>query len=302
MSVSYKDYYKVLEVDRSAKTEEIDKAYKRLARKHHPDLNQGDSGAEDRFKEINEAHEVLKDTEKRRLYDQLGPNWQSGQGNNRNFNFQGGQDFGGGDFSDFFEMVFGQGGSFGGFSSPPRRGRDVEVDLHLSLEDVVKGGPKSFSLNSQEGVKNLNVNIPMGIKDAAKLRLSGQGRSGTPNGDLYVTVRYQKHPFFKVDGIHVNTEIMLSPWEAVLGTKIRVPTLEGNVEMNIPAGSDSGRKLRLKGKGLGNASGRGDEYVIIGIKVPRVEVLTDKEKELWQELAQLAEITKETEETEEKND
>lgn len=294
MSVSYKDYYKVLEVERSATTEEIDKAYKQLARKHHPDLNQGDSGAEERFKDINEAHEVLKDSEKRRLYDQLGPSWQDGQRfqGASGFNFQGGQGFGGGDFSDFFDVLFGQGqrqgGASFGHSSRPRRGRDVEVSLKLSLEEVVKGGAKSFSLSGQDGPKNLNVNIPVGIKDAAKLRLAGQGRNGTPSGDLYLIVHYQKHPLFKVDGINVSTEIILSPWEAVFGTKMRVPTLEGEVEMNIPAGSHSGRKLRLKGKGLGTANNRGDEYVIIGIQVPSIETMTEKEKELWQELAKAA--------------
>lgn len=295
MSVSYKDYYKVLDVPRSATTEEIDKAYKKLARKYHPDLNQSDSTAEERFKEINEAHEVLKDPEKRPMYDQLGPNWKDGQHFQNQGGFGGGG-FGGGDFSDFFDTLFNQQGGdpFGsGFGrSRARRGRDVEATFQISLEDVIKGGAQSITLNTSEGPKNLKVNIPAGIKNEGKLRLSGQGNIGTPNGDLYLVINYHRHPQFKVDGIDISTDINISPWEAVLGTKILVPTLEGNVEMNIPAGSSSGRKLRLKGKGLGVPNNRGDEYVIIGIKTPSLETMSEKEKNLWQELATEAEVDK----------
>jgi len=309
MSVSYKDYYKVLDVTRSATKEEIDKAYKKFARKYHPDLNQGDSTAEERFKEINEAHEVLKDPEKRRLYDQLGPNWQDGQHFQNAGGFgqggfgQGGFSGGGGDFSDFFETIFrqqgaGDFGGAGGFGSPfsrsrSRRGRDVEATLQISLEDVLQGGTQSININTSDGPKNLKVNIPAGIKDGGKLRLSGQGNHGTPNGDLYLVISYQKHSKFKVDGLDISTEISLSPWEAVLGTKVLVPTLEGAVEMNIPAGSSSGRKLRLKGKGLGAQAKRGDEYVVIGIKTPPLDAMSEKEKELWQALAQEAETPQE---------
>ena len=292
MSVSYKDYYKVLDVSKTATTEEIDKAYKKLARKHHPDLNQNDSTAEERFKDINEANEVLKDSEKRRLYDQLGPNWKDGQHFQNGGGFgQGGFGGGGDDFSDFFETLFrqqgGDSGGFGGSFGRPRarRGRDVEATFQISLEDVLKGGAQSVSINTSDGPKSLKVNIPAGIKDGAKLRLSGQGNNGSPNGDLYLIITYQNHYNFKVDGINISTEISLSPWDAVLGTKVLVPTLEGNVEMNIPAGSSSGRKLRLKGKGLGLPNNRGDEYVIIGIKTPSLDTMTEKEKELWQAIA-----------------
>lgn len=304
MSVSYKDYYKILEVERNATTEEIDKSYKRLARKYHPDLNQGDAKAEEKFKEVNEAHEVLKDPQKRKLYDQLGPNWKDGQNfqgapgfENFHFNFQGGQGgFGGGDFSDFFEMLFGQqggfsgsnfsGGSFGGYSHS-RKGRDVEANVQISLEEAHKGGPKSFTLNMPEGPKSLKVNIPLGIKNGAKLRLAGQGRAGSPgmpNGDLYLTVHYAPHPKFKSDGFDITCELFIKPTEAVFGTKLRVPTLEGEVELNIPAGIKSGRKLRLKGKGIG---AKGDEYVVVGIETPSLEKMSEKEKALWQELADL---------------
>lgn len=297
MAVSYKDYYKILEVDRNATTEEIDKSYKRLARKYHPDLNQGDSSAEEKFKEVNEAHEVLKDPQKRKLYDQLGPNWKDGQSfqgapgfENFHFNFQGGQGgFGGGDFSDFFEMLFGQQGGFGGGAnfggySRQRKGHDVEANVQISLEEAHKGGPKSFTLNMPEGPKSLKVNIPSGIKNGAKLRLAGQGRPGTPNGDLYLTVQYGHHPRFKSDGFDISCEVFIKPAEAVFGTKLRVPTLEGEAELNIPAGIKSGRKLRLKGKGIG---AKGDEYVMIGIETPSLETMSEKEKSLWQQLADL---------------
>ena len=300
MSVSYKDYYNVLEVTRSATTEEIDKAYKKLARKHHPDLNQGDSAAEERFKDVNEAHEVLKDPEKRRLYDQLGPNWKDGQHFQNAGGFGGGG--GGGDFSDFFEMLFRQqdsgdfGGGFGGtgFGGRPRarRGRDVEATLQISLEEVLRGGPQSITINTADGPKSLNVNIPAGIKDGGKLRLTGQGNNGTPNGDLYLIINYRRHAKFTVDGSDISTEISVFPWDAVLGAKVLIPTLEGNVEMNIPAGSNSGRKLRLKGKGLGAPTKRGDEYVVIGIKTPPLEAMSEKEKELWQAIAAEAVVDK----------
>lgn len=299
MSVSYKDYYKILEVSRSATTEEIDKAYKKLARKYHPDLNQGDATAEERFKEVNEAHEVLKDPQKRKLYDQLGPNWKDGQNFQgapgfEHFNFGGQGGFSGGDFSDFFEMLFGQHGgfegSFGGFGqgaySRSRKGQNVEVTVHISLEEAHKGGPKSFNLNMPDGMKSLKVNIPAGIKNGGKLRLAGQGRAGSPNGDLYLTIQYAHHSQFKSDGFDVTTEVFIKPAQAVFGTKHRVPTLEGEVEINIPAGIKSGKKLRLKGKGI---AGKGDEYVVIGIEIPDLAKMSEKEKSLWQELLSLSE-------------
>lgn len=307
MSVSYKDYYKVLDVSRTASTEEIAKAYKKLARKYHPDLNQGDSTAEEKFKDVNEAHEVLKDPQKRKLYDQLGPNWKDGQ------HFQNAGGFGGnfagaggGDFSDFFDILFGQqargGNPFGaqdfggGFASSfggrqrPRKGKDIEANLQVSLENILAGGPQSITLNTSEGPKNLKVNIPAGCKDGAKLRLSGQGGSGTPNGDLYLHIQYAKHAKFTVDGINITTEVPISPVEAVFGAKVVVPTLEGDVTMNIPAGSSSGRKLRLKGKGLGAQNARGDEYAVISIKAKALESMSDKEKELWIALQELEQI------------
>lgn len=302
MSVKYKDYYEVLNVTRSSTKDEIAKAYKKLARKYHPDLNQNSAEAEEKFKEINEAYEVLKDDEKRKLYDQLGHNWQHGQ------QFQGAQGFdfsqfsrngtqfsgGSGEFSDFFEMIFGQNarrssarqksnfGSdpFGGFSSAQRRGRDIETELAITLEEAVLGGEKHFTL----GDKNLKVNIPKGVKNGGKLRLQGQGHSGNPAGDLYISLSYKKHPHFEVDNNTLTCNVELSPTQAMFGTKALIPTLEGNVELNIPPQSNTGRKLRLKGKGLGTPADRGDLYAKIVIVLPNLESLSDKEKELWQEL------------------
>lgn len=307
MAASYKDYYKLLGVGRDAKAEEISKAYKKLARKYHPDLNPGNKESEEKFKEINEAYEVLKDPEKRKLYDQLGPDWQNaqhfqqnGQGfENMHFNFNG-QDMGGGDFSDFFETLFGGGGGargsrggssfgpdpFGGFSSRPRRGRDVEAELPLTLEEAMRGGKRSVTLQMPKGPKTLEVNVPAGIRDGAKLRLSGQGdpsaSGGTP-GDLFLRIRYEPHPRFKVDGDNIHCDVAVAPWEAVLGAKVPVPTLDGEVELTIPAGTSSGRKFRLRGKGLGAASKRGDLLVRVMIRVPTE--LTGEQKELWEKLA-----------------
>lgn len=306
MAVSYKDYYKLLGVERSTSAEEIAKAYKKLARKHHPDLNPGDSSAEEKFKEINEAYEVLKDPEKRKLYDQLGPNWKDGQQfqgapgyENMNFNFNG-QNFGGAGFSDFFEAVFGQaargqggGGGrggfgpdpFGGFSSRQRRGRDVEAELSVTLEDAIKGGRRTITLTMPQGDRTLEVNVPAGIREGGKLRLSGQGDSapGGSAGDLFLRIKYEPHSLFRTEGDSIHYDLPLSPWEAVLGTKARVPTLEGEIELTIPAGTSSGRKFRLRGKGLGVGASRGDQMVQVQIKVPTE--LTSRERELWDSLA-----------------
>ncbi len=306
MAVSYKDYYKLLGVEREAKAEEISKAYKKLARKYHPDLNPGDKQAEEKFKEINEAYEVLKDPEKRKLYDQLGPNWQHGQQfqgepgyENVHFTFNG-KSFDGSGFSDFFETLFGgaaAGGGrganfgpdpFGGFSSRPRRGRDVEAELPLSLEEASSGGRRTVTLQMPQGPKTLEVNVPAGIREGAKLRLAGQGDpapGGTP-GDLVLRVRYLPHPQFKVEGENLHCDVALAPWEAVLGAKVAVPTLEGQVELNIPAGSSSGRKFRLRGKGLGSGVNRGDLLARVMIKVPAQ--LSAEERELWQKLADVS--------------
>lgn len=305
MGVAYKDYYKLLGVERSASRDEIARAYKKLARKYHPDLNPGDKTAEEKFKDINEAYEVLKDDEKRRMYDQLGSNWKDGQQftggpgfENFHFNFNGAQGGFGGANSDFFEALFGQmgRGGFGGQSDPfgafggfggsrSRRGSDVEAEIEITLEEARRGGSKQVTLSGAGGPSNLQIRIPAGIRDGGKLRLRGKGNPGTPAGDLYLTIRYAKHPVFRVDGEDVTCEVSLKPWEAVFGVKKRVPTLDGPVDMNIPAGSGSGRRLRLRGRGLGPDGKRGDEYAEISISIPRPEELTEEQTRLWKALA-----------------
>lgn len=324
MGVEYKDYYKILGVSRTASQDEISKSFKKLARKYHPDLNPDDATAEGKFKDINEAYEVLKDPEKRKLYDQLGPNWQHGQNfkpppGYENMNFGG---FGGGaggagfdasGFSDFFETIFGgMGGGFGGrtggmggagfnediFSGfggggarRPRRGRDAEASLDLSLEEAYRGGSKTITLTEQPPGqaprnKTLDVNIPAGVKDGAKIRLAGQGHPGAggQNGDLYLKVRIKPHQMFYLDGANVVYDLPLAPWEAALGAKVRVPTLNGDVDMNIPAGVNSGQKMRLKDRGLGSGAKRGDQMVRVVIKTPKD--LSESEQDLWQQLAE----------------
>jgi curved DNA-binding protein len=274
MSVEYKDYYKILGVGKGASQEDISKAFKRLARKHHPDLNPGDAGAEARFKEANEAYEVLKDPEKRKLYDQLGPNWQHGQNFQpppgfENVRFGGqGAGFDAAGFSDFFETIFGGFGAGGGFrqggfqdfggqhARRPRRGADAEAVLELTLEEAYRGGPKNVTIQEQA--------------------------AGGPAGDLYRRVRILPHRLFRVDGDDVVTDLYLAPWEAALGTTVTVPTLERSVEMTVPPGVSSGQKLRLRGKGLGGGA-CGDQLVRIMIRTPKD--LDETQRTLWQELA-----------------
>jgi curved DNA-binding protein len=320
--MEYRDYYKLLGVSRSASKEEIGKAFKKLARKYHPDLNPNDKEAEDKFKEINEAYEVLKDEKKRKLYDQFGSDWEHGQ------NFQpppgyenvhfggGGGGFGGGGagFSDFFETIFGGGGGGfrggfqsggfsqgdfgGGYRQRPRRGADSEASYELTLEEAYRGGKKSITLQEQasgpDGIprmntKTLEVTVPAGIKDGQKIRLAGQGNPGMgggPKGDLYLKIRLMPHHMFKVSESDVILDLPLSPWEAALGTTARIPTLDGAVEMKIPPGIGSGKKLRIKGRGLGAGAKKGDQYVRIMIQVP--ERLSAEERDLFEQLQKVS--------------
>lgn len=316
MGVEYKDYYKLLGVERNAGKDEISRAFKKLARKYHPDMNPDNKEAEDKFKDINEAYEVLKDEEKRKLYDQLGPNWQHGQNFQQppgfeSFTFGGGQGFGqsggfggmggfGGasGFSDFFETLFGGAGRgrgfgpdpFSGFTRRPQRGRDVEAELGLTLEEAHSGGKKSVSISGPGmGGKSLEINIPVGVKEGARIRLSGQGdpaTGGDQAGDLYLRVKLLPHRHFALEGNNVLYELNLAPWEAALGVKVRVPTLGGEVELSVPPGSGSGKRFRLRGKGLGGGGSRGDQYVRLNIKVPHR--LEPEERELWEKLAEVS--------------
>ena len=300
MPVQYKDYYKLLGVNKNSSEEDISKAFKKLARKYHPDLNPNNKEAEEHFKEINEAYEVLKDPEKKRLYDQLGPNWQQAQQSGfgdqgfggAHFTFNG-KSFDGAGFSDFFETLFGNrtrntgfgADPFGGFSRRPRRGQDVEAELQLSLEDIIQGGSRKVTVNTPTGPKQLDIRVPAGIEEDKKLRLKGQGGSmpGGESGDLFLKIRYKPHERFRVEGRDLICDLPITPWEAVLGTKASVKTLDGEVEINVPAGTSSGRKFRLRGKGLGSANNRGDILLQAMIKVPAT--LKPEEKVLWEKLA-----------------
>lgn len=322
--MEYKDYYKLLGVAKSASQEEISKAFKKLARKCHPDLNPGDCTAEGKFKDINEAYEVLRDPEKRKLYDTLGPNWQDGQNfqpppgyENVRFHFGGAggqQDMGG--FSDFFQTIFGGSGGMGGFGGQgfggqgfgpgggyqrrPSRGQDAEAGLELTLEEAYHGGSKTLSLQEEamgpDGrptlrPKTLSVNIPAGVRDGAKIRLAGQGNQGFgggPAGDLYLRVMIRPHSRFKLEDVNVLVDVPLAPWEAALGATVRVPTLDGEVDLTIPPGIGSGRKMRLRGKGLVGKAGRGDQFVRVMVQTPKN--LTEPQRALWEELARLSDF------------
>ncbi|AGW14436.1 DnaJ C-terminal domain-containing protein [Megalodesulfovibrio gigas] len=322
--MEYKDYYQILGVSKTAPKEEIAKAFKKLARQYHPDLNPDNKTAETKFKEINEAYEVLKDEEKRKLYDRLGPNWQHGQDfqpppgfENMHFGFRPGggpggpggmggfTNMNGGDFSDFFETLFGGPGGMGGSRtfrssgdpfghSRPRRGADSEATLELTMEEAWRGGPKTITLQERlpgqaPSIKTLQVNIPSGIKEGARIRLAGQGNPGThgaPAGDLFLKVAVLPHRQFYLDGVNVVLDLPLAPWEAALGAKVPVPTLDGSVELAVPAGVDSGRKFRLKGRGLGAGAEKGDQLVKIRIKSPKQ--LNAEEQALWEQLARMS--------------
>jgi curved DNA-binding protein len=309
VGVAYKDYYKILGVEKSASADEINKAYKKLARKHHPDLNQGDKKSEERFKDVNEAHEVLKDPEKRKLYDQLGPNWQDGQNFRRppgfeNVRFEFGGMDGASGFSDFFESVFGGGrsgfsgafggdargfsGTFGGGSGRSRRGRDIEAGITLSLEDAFLGGRKTVGISGGPGAapRSLEVNIPAGIRNGARIRLAGQGGPGAPSGDLFLKVNIAAHPEFSLDDADVLYDLRLPAWDAAMGVRVTIPTLAGKVELNVAPGTSSGKKLRLRGKGLGSGKNKGDQIVRIAIDVPAAA--SPETRKLWESLRNAA--------------
>ena len=336
MGVKFRDYYEILGVNRKATDSEIKTAYRKLARKYHPDLHTGKDKekAEAKFKELNEANEVLSDPEKRKKFDRLGANWRQGmdftpppgfEGARFNFSDMGGG--AGGDFSDFFSAIFG-GGMGPGYGSRRTAGRstgrdayswsqkgsDLETDLKLSLEDAHKGGKHSFQLNFQEicaacggtgrsgsapcfscrgrgfshKPKQIEVNIPPGTRKGTRLRLKGQGQPGTgggPRGDLFLTVHFFPHAFFSLDGYDITLELPLYPWEALFGTRIDVPTLDGTVTLKVPPESQNGRKLRFKEKGFQKkGGGRGDQYV--KLKIINPFKIGEKEKKLFKKLSE----------------
>ena len=300
MAVQYKDYYQSLGVPRTASADEIKKSFRKLAREFHPDVAKDKKKAEEKFKEINEAYEVLGDADKRKKYDELGANWKSGAefrpppgsgGFGGGREFRGGRggatefEFGGTGFSDFFEQMFGsrmRGGGFGGHGGfadeeIPEPSRDIEGDIMVTLEEAKRGSVRTVTVRRETRTDSHQVKIPAGITESQKLRIAGRGEHG---GDLYLRVRLAKHPDFEVDGHNLVCELELAPWEAALGAEIAVPTLDGRVNIKIPAGTASGQKLRVRGRGLGKT---GDLLVTTKIVVP--EKISDAQKKLWEQLA-----------------
>jgi curved DNA-binding protein len=287
--LQYKDYYKILGVSRSASADEIKRAYRKLAREFHPDKNTA-KGAEDRFKEINEANEVLGDPEKRRAYDALGANWKSGQqftpppgwgGGFSRGRARGAEDLGG--FSDFFSQLFGgMGGARGGFGGFGEMGAataaapDTRARLSISLEDSFQGAQKQITV----GGRTLKVRIPKGITAGKTIRLAEQGSQG---GDLLLEIEFALHPLFELEGSDIYHTLKVAPWEAALGGKLTVPTLGGSVELNLPPNSQSGRKMRLKGRGLPGPV-PGDQYVTVQVMTPPAN--TDDERRFYEQMAQ----------------
>ncbi|HEY6203216.1 MAG TPA: DnaJ C-terminal domain-containing protein [Candidatus Limnocylindria bacterium] len=308
MPVEYKDYYKTLGVSKNASAEEIKKAYRKAARQHHPDINKKPE-AEKRFKEINEANEVLSDPEKRKRYDTVGPEWerfrQGGQqpgGFQWVYTGQPGQDpFNGGEaggFSDFFRTLFGEGqtdfdaGTLFGRPSTRRRravaGTDVESEVEVTLAEAYKGTERSVEMRLPDGAtRRLSVKIPAGVKDGQRIRLAGQGAPGSaggPSGDLFLRVRVRPHPVFERDGEDLRLVLPVALHEALLGAEVTVPTLKGRVSLRIPPETQNGRTIRLAGQGMPRATGgHGDLYLTVKVVLPTK--LTDKERELVTELA-----------------
>lgn len=293
MGVSYKDYYEILGVERGAEADQIRKAYRKLAKKYHPDVNK-DAGAEKKYKDVNEAWEVLKDPDKRQKYDTLGENWQQGQeftppqGWQHRQNGAGYSQNGGG-FSDFFETIFGSfnfGNESGNSIFNAQRGRDQEVEMSLSLDDVLAGGTKTIHLSDGRSSRSLKVNLPRGITEGSRIKLSGKASTG---GDLHIIIHILQNGIYEINGNDLTRKLTVHPWDAALGKSVSVETLKGAVKMKIPAGTNSGQKLRLKGRGLPKRAidDAGDLYVRIEIETPKK--LSDRERELWEELSKISE-------------
>jgi curved DNA-binding protein len=306
MSVQFKDYYAILGVPRDASAADVKKAFRKLARKHHPDVAKDKKAAEEKFKEINEAYEVLGDPEKRGKYDRLGMDWQhegafpppgGGRGPQaQEFNF------GGTGFSDFFEQYFGgasrfefPGGMPGGARAATRqqRGTDIEGDILVTLEEAMHGSVRPVSLKTTDPrtgrtqTQTFQVRIPPGVTNGKRIRVPGQGQPGSggaEGGDLYLRVRHAAHPDFSTQGSDVFYELDISPWEAVLGAELPVPTLDGLIKLRIPPGSENGQHLRVRGRGLplGKTGERGDFHAVLSVQLP--DKLSDEERTQWEKL------------------
>ena len=317
--MDYKDYYKILGVERNAAEKDIKKAYRSLARKYHPDVNPGDKAAEERFKEINEAYEVLADSDKRKKYDEFGSSWQQWQhtgGDPGGFDWSrwagrgqpggqrvhteyvdindilgglGGRGRGNGGFSDFFETLFGGGGRGAGWQTQaqPARGQDFEQVVEISLEEALRGTTRLLQADG----RRLEVKIPAGVDTGSRIRMAGEGAEGMGGGrkgDLYLRVQVRPHPRFQREGDDLRTTVSVDLYTAVLGGETRVPTPTGNIMLKVPPETQNGRVFRLKGQGmprLKSPDERGDLLVTVEIALP--SNLSSKEKELFQDLAQL---------------
>jgi len=303
--MEYKDYYKILGVSRDASQEEIKRAYRKLAHKYHPDVSK-EPDAEAKFKEMKEAYEALGDPEKRKTYDQLGSGYRQGQsfepppGWEQQFDFRGEgfSGFGPEEFSDFFESLFG-GGPFGRRTTGTRgaagyRGEDLTSRIEISLEDAFHGAQRRIRLEEPHRdsrgraayhPKQLTVRIPAGVRNGQRIRLAGQGSPGLgngPPGDLFLEVHIRPHRHFRLEGRDIYLDLPITPWEAALGDSVRVPTLAGPVTMKIPAGAQSGQKLRLKGRGLPGTH-PGDQFVVLQIRIPSAE--TEQQRALYRQMA-----------------
>ena len=312
--MQFKDYYETLGVAKTATEAEIKKAFRKLARQHHPDVvkERDKKSAEAKFKEINEAYEVLSDPEKRKKYDTLGADWERGGTQQAPPNWQdyarqgagrGGSGtefhFGGTGFSDFFETFFGGRGGGGGrgFSGfeeeeyEPARGQDVEADIMVTLDEAINGAKRtiSFRREGSEKTETYKVNIPAAVHEGQRIRLSGQGQKagrGGKAGDLYLRVRFAQHPDFRVEGHDLVHDHEIQPWLAVLGGEVEVPTMKGHARIKIPPGTQSGQRFRLKQQGLHRAGDtRGDLYVVIGIDIP--ETISAEQRSHWEALKTL---------------
>ena len=297
--MEFKDYYKLLEIDRTATADEIKSAYRKLARTYHPDVSK-EANAEARFKEIGEAYEVLQDTEKRAAYDQLGNRWREGQEFTPPPDWGAGFEFTQGrasrgeapDFSDFFSSLF---GNFARQADASRaRGEDHHAKIVIPLEDAFQGATRTITLRAPQldaqgrvalREHTLNVRIPKGIRDGQLIRLAGQGApgaGGAPGGDLYLEVHFDPHALYRVEGHDLSLTLPIAPWEAILGATVKAPTPTGVVEVKIPPGSQSGRKLRLKGRGIPGEPA-GDLYLGLEVVLPKAD--TEQAQQIYQTMA-----------------
>jgi curved DNA-binding protein len=299
-----RDYYEVLGVPRTASADEIKKAHRKLARKFHPDMNKNNPSATEKFKEIQEAYDVLSEPQKRQNYDQFGhagvnagpaprgaeafrrargggSTWQA----NPNVTVED-FDFSGGNYSDLFEQLFGgKGGARRGGArpQPPQRGEDIEHPVTLSFEQAARGSTLPLQINRDGHIETIEIKIPAGVKDGSRIRIKGRGQqsNGEP-GDLFIIAAVQPHPYFRREGLDVHLDLPVSVYEALLGAKVQVPTLDGPVSLTIPPGTGAGAKLRIKGRGIARGEEKGDQYVQVKIAVPKS--LDDQDKKAIEEL------------------